>query len=253
MKLLTFPVSRLTRRLMLHRYGAEPIQLDRADIRRKELMHTGPKDKHLERKQYSLDTTVTLSLNRHEYEHAVGKVSEIGYYLYQQDKHRIFRFVWARVTAGLPALQAIYDYYSHHGIEEDDFAIETAERLWKRWRVEKEKERVTNTPECVPRLSSVLLSERQADNLVRRLHAFIDNGCIDMDPRYRHALAMWVYCDLTSMTVRATALKMNLHYQNVGRSVVRFREYLPYNEDLRKHIAYCLRTTQARPTPSAAS
>ena len=253
MKSITLPVSRLTRAMLLHKYGREPIRLDRADIRRKELMHVGTSNKHLERKQHALNTSIRLQMNNHEADHLAGKLAEVGYYLYQQDKVRIFRFVWSRVTAGLPALQAIYDYYSLHNIEEDDFSIETAERLWKRWRKEKEKERNTATPHVVPSSCSVLLSERQAENLVERMLIFIDAECIGLDPRYREAVPAWVYADLTPLTFREVATKTKRLKGNVGKSVRRFRAYLPYNHELRKYIAYCLATTKAQPTPSAAS
>jgi hypothetical protein len=200
MKELTLPVSRLTRALLLHRYGAEPIRLDANDIRKKELFHVGTSNRHLERKQYSLNTTVRLALNKHEYDHAVGKATEIGFYFYGRDKVRIFQFVWSRVTAGLPALHAIYEFYQLHGIEEDDFAVETAERLWKRWRVEKEKDRIYFAPQFVPQNICVLLSERQASEVVKRIHQFMDSGCIDMDPRYRMAVWCWVLYRLTPMT-----------------------------------------------------
>jgi hypothetical protein len=253
MKSITLPVSRLTRAMLLRKYGSEPIRLDRADIRRKELMHVGTSNKHMERKQHALNTSITLQLNNHEADHLAGKLAEVGYYLYQQDKIRIFLFVWARVTAGLPALQAIYDYYSLHNIEEDDFAIETAERLWKRWRKEKEKEVIYFTPQVVPFNISLLLSIRQADSVASRLSLFMEEECIDMDPRLKKAVRTWVYYDLTSMTQIEVSKKMDMPQGNVSRSLSSIRSYLPYNDELRKYIAYCLATTKAQPTPSAAS
>lgn len=253
MKEIAIPVSRLTRATLLHRYTSEPIRLANNDIRRRELMHVGTTNRHLERKQYSLNTSVRLLVNRHEYDHLLGREAEVGYFLYAMDKERIFQFVWARVTAGLPALHAIQDYYRLNGIEEDDFALETSERLWKRWRTEKEKNRNTETPRAVPSACCVLFSERQAKSIIERLHSFIDEQCIVMDSRYREAVAAWVYCDLTTLTVRETAEKVGRRKGNTGTSVRRFREYLRYNEELRTYVAYVIKTTQARPTPSAAS
>lgn len=247
------PVSRLTLALLRHRYGAGPIHLHRSDIRRKELMHVGTSNRHLERKQHALSTTATFLVNAQEYDHLAGRGAEVGYYLYAMDKVRIFRFVWSRVTAGLPALQSIYDYYELHGIEEDDFAIETAERLWKRWRVEKEKERIPSAPQDVPRLVCILFSERQALSVVERLLSFIDNGCIDMDPRYSMSVAPWVLTQLTPMTHQQVARKLKRSRPNVTISIRRFNSYLAYNQDLRKHLGYVLKTTHAQPTPSAAS
>lgn len=253
MKELTLPVARLTRAMLLHRYGAEPIRLHANDIRKKELFHVGTSNRHLERKQYSLNTTVRMLLNKHEYDHAAGKAAEIGFYFYSRDKVRIFNFVWSRVTAGLPALHAIHEYYQLHGIEEDDFAVETAERLWKRWRTEKEKERPHLTPQFVPQNVAVLLSERQAESVVERLLQFIDNRCINMDPRYRKATEAWVWYRLTSLTQQQVAARTNRERPEITKSVHRFEAYLHYNEDLKAHLGYVIKTTQARPTPSAAS
>jgi hypothetical protein len=253
MKQITLPVAGLTRAVMLHKYGREPIRLDNNDLRRREMMHVGTSNLHLERKQYSLNSTITLNVNRHEYEHMVNREAEIGFYLYAQDKADMFIFVWARVTAGLPALNALKDYYSTHNIEEDNHSLETAERQWKRFRVEKEKERITNTPQYVPSLLCVLLSERQAEAIVNRMLAMIDADCIQMDPRYRSAVESWVYTDLTPMTFRQVAKKLDRAVGNVGNSVIRLRAYMKYNQELRTLVAYCLKTTQAKPTPSAAS
>lgn len=238
---------------MIRRYGAEPIRLDTTDLRRREIMHVGTSNKHIERKQYSLNTTVTLSVNSHEYDHLMAHAGEVGYYLYAQDKDSMFQFVWSRVTVDYPALHAIKDYYDLMGIEEDDHAVDTAERQWKRWKKETKKDRLSNTPQSVPSAITVLLSERQAVKLIERINNFIDEGCIEVDPRLRGAVALWVWCDLTSLTQREVASKMKLHQASVGRSVSRLRAALEYNSDLRKYVGYCLRTTHARPTPSIAS
>jgi hypothetical protein len=253
MKELTLPVSRLTRALLLHRYGAEPIRLDANDIRKKELFHVGTANRHLERKQYSLNTTVRLALNKHEYDHAVGKATEIGFYFYGRDKVRIFQFVWSRVTAGLPALHAIYEFYQLHGIEEDDFAVETAERLWKRWRAEKEKDRMYSTPHFVPQNTSVLLSSKQVQEIAQRVSLFLKSGSINMDPRYRKAILCWIWYRLTPATQEDVSEIVGIDQRNFTRTIRRFESYLRYNEDLKAHLGYVIKTTQARPTPSAAS
>lgn len=253
MKNITIPVSGLTRATMIHQYGAEPIRLNNNDVRRKQLMHVNPTDRHLERKQYVLNTSVTLSVHRHEYDHMIGRLPEIGFFLHEQDKHNMSQFVWSRVTAKLPALDAIKDYYLLQGISEDDHDIETAERQWKRWRKKKQKERNTNTPESEPRLCCVLFSERQAKELLSRLLNLITEGCIQMDRRYLPSIEAWVYADLTPMTFQQVGDKLGRSRGNVGTSVRRLRKYMMYNNDLRILAAYCVKTTKAQPTPSAAS
>jgi hypothetical protein len=253
MKQITLPVAGLTRAVMLHKYGSEPIRLDTNDLRRREMMHVGAPDKHLERKQYSLDTSITLIVNRHEYDHLHNYEAEVGFYFYAQDKKDMFMFVWSRVTAGLPALNALKDYYYTHNIEEDHHSLETAERQWKRFWVEMGKERSPNTPECVLRAGFVLLSERQTENMTSRIYAFIEGGLIKMDPRYKKAIELWIYCDLAGMSHRHVARKFKSHKGSVTNSVLRVRAYMKYNKELRTLVAYCLKTTQAKPTPSAAS
>lgn len=253
MKEITIPVAGITRAVMLRKYGREPIRLSTNDLRRREMMHVGVSNKHLERKQYSLDRSITLFVNEKEYKHMAGRTGEVGFYFYAQDKHRLFQFVWGRVTAGLPALDAIKDYYALMGLTDDDHDMETAVRQWNRFYEEKKKERLTKGEQSVLCLSTVILSERQAELLVKRINRFIDEECLFIDPRYQPAITAWVYCDLTHMTVRQVGEKMGLHFQSVGRSVTRLRQYMEYNADLRTLVAYCLKTTQAKPTPSAAS
>lgn len=235
---------------MLHKYGTEPIKLSTNDVRRRELMHVGTTNKHLERKQCSLNTTIALDVNRHERDHVNRRGAEIGFYWYAQDKLRIFEFVYARVTAGLPALHAIYDYYDLNGIEEDDFAIDTAERLWKRWRAENKKEVYVSTPQFVPRLRTLLLSQRQAKDAHVRLLRFLDADVIRYDPRYRNMAEAFIFGYYTSDTFQVIADRTGRAQDSVARSGRKFREYIEYNSDLRKVVAYCLSTVEARATPS---
>ena len=103
MPFFDLPVSRLTGAVIRHRYGDGPVKLDAADVRRQQLMHTGPKDKHLERKRYVLIDRVMLALNRHEYDHVKAHAAEIGYYMHAHAKRRIYQFVHARATGGQTA------------------------------------------------------------------------------------------------------------------------------------------------------
>jgi hypothetical protein len=253
MKQITLPVSGLTWAVMRHRYGPGVIRLHRNDLRRRELMHVGTTNIHLERKQYALTHAVTLEVSSQEYDHLAGRLPEVGFYFYAQDKNRMSAFVWSQVTAGLPALAALKNYYLLRGITDDEHDIETAERQWKRWRKEYEKERTPNTPHNVPRLGSVLLSERQAEVLVSRLVNLVKCVCVGIDPRYMQAIPIWVFCDFTTMTHKEVATKLRRGRRNVTRSARRFRDYLSHHSELRILASYCLKTTLAKPTPSAAS
>ena len=253
MKQITLPVSGLTWAVMRHRYGPGVIRLHRNDLRRRELRHVGPTDIHLERKQYALTHAVTIEVSSQEYDHLAGRLPEVGFYLYAQDKNRMSAFVWSQVTAGLPALAALKNYYLLRGITDDEHDIETAERQWKRWRKEYEKERVPNTPDNVPRLVPVLLSERQAEVLAARLVSLAKVVCTGMDPRYLQAIPIWVFCDFTTMTHQEVANKFKRWRPKVTTSARRFRDYLSHHSELRTLASYCLKTTLAKPTPSAAS
>jgi hypothetical protein len=253
MKQITLPVSGLTWAVMRHRYGPGVIRLHRNDLRRRELKHVGPTDLHLERKQYALTHAVTIEVSSQEYDHLAGRLPEVGFYLYAQDKNRMSAFVWSQVTAGLPALAALKSYYLLRGITDDEHDIETAERQWKRWRKEFQKERIYNTPDNVPHFICVLLSERQAEVLAARLVSLARVVCTRMDPRYLHAIPIWVFCDFTTMTQTKVATKFRMKQGNVSKSASRFRDYLSHHSELRTLASYCLKTTLAKPTPSAAS
>jgi hypothetical protein len=253
MKQITLPVSGLTWAVMRHRYGPGVIRLHRNDLRRRELKHVGPTDLHLERKQYALTHAVTLEVSSQEYDHLAGRLPEVGFYLYAQDKNRMSAFVWSQVTAGLPALAALKNYYLLRGITDDEHDIETAERQWKRWRKEFQKEVLPNTPDNVPRLATLLLSARQAELVVERLIGLVKGGCVKIDNRYLRCIPLWVFCDLTPMTHKEVAAKFRKKRQSVSRSTILFRDYLSYHSELRILASYCLKTTLAKPTPSAAS
>lgn len=236
--------------MMLSRYGSEPIRIDKNDIRRREMMTVGSSDKHHERKQYSLNTSVTLVVNWHEFKHMNKKRPEIGFHWYEADKRRMFLFIWGRVTGGLPATHAIYDYYAMHDIEEDDFPMDTSERLWKRWRVEKEKERGSFSPYIVPRNFPVLFAKKQAESITNRVQTILANRIIKYDPRYKHALMCFILYRSTSLTLKDVGNLLGSSERHTWRSIKRCDSYLRYNKDLRKIVAYCVVTTRARPTPS---
>jgi hypothetical protein len=250
-KEITLPVSRLTRAMMLRRYGAEPIRLDNNDIRRREMMTVGSSDKHHQRKQYSLNTTITLTVNRHEFKHMDKKRPEIGFHWYEADKRRMFLFIWGRVTGGLPATHAIHDYYSMHNIEEDDFPMDTSERLWKRWRAEKEKTVPHFSPCIVPSDVAQLLSEKQALRIYDRVSKMIDEDIAHLNGNFTSStIKAWILCDLGGVTHKDASLIVGRRRDVITRSLKLFRSYLNYNQDLRKIVAYCVATTRARPTPS---
>jgi len=253
MKQITLPVSGLTWAVMRHRYGPGVIRLHRNDLRRRELMHVGTTNIHLERKQYALTHAVTLEVSSQEYDHLAGRLPEVGFYFYAQDKNRMSAFVWSQVTAGLPALAALKNYYLLRGITDDEHDIETAERQWKRWRKEFQKERGPNTPHNVPRLGPVLLSGRQAEVLAARLVSLAKVVCTGMDPRYLQSIPIWVFCDFTTMTHQEVANKFKKNRRRATTSASRFRDYLSHHSELRILASYCLKTTLAKPTPSAAS
>ena len=253
MKHVTIPVSGLTWATMRHQYGNGPIKLHRSDLRRRELMHVGASDLHLERKGYVLTRSLTFVVNQQQYDHMAGRTAQIGFFLYAQDKNRMSTFVWARVTAGMAATDALKDYYELNGITDDEHDIETAERQWKRWRVEKEKKRNTAPPESVPRPCCVLLSMRQADAVVARAEKLLRNKVVPMDPRYLPSVRAWVYSDLTPLNLRQVAKLMDRRKANVGTTVRRFRAYMEHNPGLRSVIAFCVKHTPPTPTPSTAS
>ncbi len=236
---------------MLHRYGTEHLRIDNNDIRRREMMTVGSSNKHIQRKQYSLNTTITLLVNKHEEKHLRNRGPEVGFFWYEADKRKIFLFVWGRVTGGLPALHAIQDYYAMHHIEEDDFAIETAERLWKRWRVEKEKTAGQFGPQVVPHNVRLFLSDKQGAVVYQRVSTIIDRHPIEFNKNFsRSTVYAWILCDLCGLTHEEAGNRLNRGRSRITESLQLFRNYLDYNQDLRKIIAYCLATTRARPTPS---
>lgn len=261
MKVVVIPVSPLSLRIIRHEFGhATPLRLPTHSNLLKQLHYRPTMDAYKQRQQHSL--TASLSVAVHD--RLAAQITEhrgaIGYYIFDQHKRRIFREVLAQSEAGnlgrRGARGCLQDILLRYQIEEDDYALDTAERLWKRWRKEREN-RLLNHASSVPRNTTQLyehqLSETQARRVASRMMGFIDDQVISFDNRSRASLLPYLLYTFTKLKQKEVANKLGVHQQSVDRSCSRMRGLIAQSDDLLLILAYCLKTTKAVPVPNLAS
>lgn len=242
MKTITLPVAPLSRKILLTKFGQEPIHLGYRNLLYKQMCYNIPVTPWLERHQQVLTTTITIDIHRHLWERVRQKPHQVGYHLYELHKEMMFNWVAGKVTADYPQLYAIRDFLYQYNVEEDDFSEETAYRLWKRFK----ESRMTNTPSNVPHLSSdrlVKLSTDQAFVIAEKIESIIPLYCDFFNMRTVKVIKPYVLYSYTDLTIRQTALELRRKFQNVHRSVQRAEIALKNYPELEEVINYCLIST----------
>ena len=261
MQSVSIPVSPLSLRIIRREYGpADPLRLPTHSELLKLLHHRPTADKYKQRQQHSLTAELHLSVHEDLARQIREHAGAIGYFIFDQHKRRIFREVYARYesrTLGKGgALGCIQEILARYFVEEDDYATETAERLYKRWRKDREN-RLSKYVSTVPHLTTTMylhqLSERQARKVHVRMRRLIEDGVVLFDRRNRSSLLPFLLCTYTPMTTREVADCLGLFQQSVQRSTTRMRLMIEQDEPLSRLLRYCLDTTRAVPVPNLAS
>jgi len=186
------------------------------------------------------------------YDEVLANAMTAGYHLYELHKDRMFYFVWSQTKLGEKALYALKSFYLEHRIDEDDFSLDTAYRIWKRWKERRENVlhfTYYTVPNNVGNHRLPVLTENQAENLYFRLLSMISVGTICFDGRTLRALKTYILYRFTRMRQIDVAEKLNRHRPDISDSTQRVESYLQQNPDLKELIEYLVQTTEPEPTP----
>lgn len=249
MNVIHLPVAPLSRKILLTEYGPEPIHLGERNLLYRQMCYRVDRTPWLMRHQQILTTTIQIQINRHLWEKVKQAPHQIGYHLYELHKDRMFTWVSGRVSSPeSEQLGAIRLYLERYRVEEDEFSLDTAYRLWKRF---KEKA-VTNTPPNVPFLSSLLsvkLSPKQALLISEKVDILTDYWCPNLHRSTKKVFKPYFLCRYTDLTIRQAAIHLNRPFQNVGRAAKAGDVAVEIYPQLREVISYSLATLNPQATP----
>lgn len=176
MKQIILPLHPLSRRILLSEHGIEPLIIRQHDVlfAQLSLRRVRPRGSMLQIRQ-TLTTQVALVLDDDLATHLIPHAYHVGVCLFRLHKETMCRYVQACALNGVPALQAIRQFYHLHQITEDDYQEESAWKAWQRWAKSRKKKGVFSTQKTGK--ASAILSEK------RRARA---NSCTPILPLTMH-------------------------------------------------------------------
>ena len=163
MKEIILPVHPMSRRILLSEQdGIDPIVIRNHDPLFGILSSTvfRPRQAALQLTQ-TLTATVSVMLDDDISRHVISQGYHAGWFLFRLHKETLCRYVQACVFNGVPALHAIRQYYTVHGITEDDYQEESAWKVWMRWSKTRRKKPVFSKQKAGNPAAEILAKKRR--------------------------------------------------------------------------------------------
>jgi hypothetical protein len=134
MQQIILPCHPLTRRVLIAEYGQEPILLPNRDLLFS-LINTTPLRSRVSHERAFEVLTSTISLQVHDRLAARLKNSwdAAGFLLLKFHKDAACRYVSTMYGLGQDARPALQDWLKRHSVEEDDYSLDSAYKMWQRW------------------------------------------------------------------------------------------------------------------------
>lgn len=136
MNILTVPVTIFSRKLILAKYGTEPIRLAAADTLTGAICCIKPGDANkIDKTKTTLTTQVEFVLNSNLAKHInTNRLWRIGLHLHDWHREKLNDYIESKVEEGINATTAIHQYCEDHDIELDvDINFEALYKDWQRF------------------------------------------------------------------------------------------------------------------------
>lgn len=255
-KLVSLPVSSLTKKVLIHRHGNEPLRPRTHSLFSKHLRHKGKREYRQELRQHTLDTFIELEVTGEVATNISLRGEAVGMYLHNIHKEELFRYVEANVENDNEALATVIAYLDRHGVEEDDYSYQSAARLYRRWKKEKEKIRTTKGVESVHQVLSgkttVLLSAQQAEKAAKLFFSMEYSSVIKIDKKNVFSIYAFILYHYTHDSFATLKSKLALtDRSNAYRSYKRGYEYLQSDPRLIRWLTYCIDRVKENAAPVA--
>jgi len=265
---VTMNVTPFVRKILISRYGGEPIRVERSDA-----LHTylqaaplpGSKEEKYQEMSKRLTENVKLIVSWPIKRHlrVMRRRVMVGYHLHKVYHMEMVNFMEAQRKAGMSATEALRNFMEAHRIEEEDFSMESAYTVWKRKKEFFQEKVTTFCTETVPqkhaeKLPHVVTSARGVPYDYREISRSICtyyNTSMERLRQYdqcrqasaqRKVLAYLLKRD-AKMSYRDIALIIESNYSNVAKMVKEVRHHLDHYQDIHRDIAQ-IRLAYVRPS-----
>jgi hypothetical protein len=265
---VTMNVTPFVRKILIIRYGGEPIIVERADA-----LHTylqaaplpGSKEEKYQEagKRLTEEVKLLVSWNLKRHLRVMRRRVMVGYHLHKVYQMEMVNFMEAQRKAGMSATDALRTFMDDHQIEEEDFSMESAYTVWKRKKdFFQEKDttfrRETDPQKHIKNIQHVVNSERGVPYDCREVSNSLCtyyNTTMETLCRYDHSrqasAQRKVLCYLlkrdAKMSYRDIALIIESNLGNVCRMVNEVRHHLDHYQDIHRDIAQ-IRLAYVRPS-----
>lgn len=238
-KQLLLPVHPFSRRILLKEYGGvEPLGIRPNDILFSMLSVARLRDRNnAVRMRELLKAEVTFELDNAIATHIALRCDQVGLHLFKWHKDQLCRYVDVCLRrGGITAAGAIREFYDMHNIGEDDFAFDSAWKMWQRHNAESRKGnpvfsgRIRGTTPVVfskktgrPRAVPLPVSDDTIEACAARL-ADVITGCLRQSPKalLKHTRC-YLYLYYARRDHRSVAARLRMPVSSVyyGANVIR--------------------------------
>lgn len=234
---ITIHISAFTKRILETRYGKqEPYQITRSDEIYHMLLAEPVKNRWCARKPNKLLTEkVQVNVNKalHRKLRAKHRSCFIGEHIHKMLQEKMLTFVEAQVLANLPAQRALKNFLQHHGVQEDDYSLESAYTAWKRYKQKFYPKNSANSAAfwglSVPRKKTNVAPHEQplpmpTEVILQVVCDFFSSpldevtGKVDAHP-YKRKILAWVLYKYTHLTTRQITRLIPKHFSRISRYI----------------------------------
>lgn len=246
----------MSRAIMLSEYGGEPVTLEAHDILF-EIINTRITSEKINKKQ-ELTSCITIAVNPRLAAHLAQHGRIAGIRLFKFHKYMLCRYADAqlRVKGKGHARPAIQEFLNLYGVEEDEYSLESAYKLFQRfgWNFDKKN---ANFSGHFRRNPGVKLSRKKKErarlcqpikpltiaikdiNVELAIGRFIAaySRCFRRTPRIllKHA-RVYTYINMQALSVREAAEKLGMSRTGVQNSMSSFRSRMRRNPTVARMI-----------------
>lgn len=135
MQLITIPVSKFSRKIILCEYGPEPIRV-RPNNPLSDPLRTQRTSTYFEAEsmEVRLDASIEIVVGKSFAAMLVDPRCNASLALQRAHLAQMLNFVWALSKAGVSAANALRQFYDLYDLDEDDYAFDSAYRLFVRFK-----------------------------------------------------------------------------------------------------------------------
>ena len=133
---IVVPVAPLSKRIIEKRFPQEIIKLSKRDIMYQQLCYFTLSASRSSKVQDRLTEEVTIQVGNQLAKKIQARLYQVGQHLYNIHCKMMMWYVEAQTDAGISAKEAMMNFYTKHGMNEDDYSLESAYRRWTRYKSE---------------------------------------------------------------------------------------------------------------------